>query len=275
MGRKISFQTPENVEISYDIAGVGTRYIAWLLDLLILGLLAFLLLATLFLLVMTEVISVNSLPMTDSSEDIIDENGTFSLYGTALIMLILGLGSFFYFGLSELFMRGQTLGKKVARIRVVKANGFQLDAGSIVIRSVFRLIDQIPVVWPVPFLHPSHQRLGDLVGGTVVISEGTPAEAQRTQLREYLQGYSQENIKYRIDQSILSRLSDELIETIEHFLARSNQIPQHEAKRLSSEIVALVNREVTLSEWPDQGDETRYLEELMGAYLKKQYKRIG
>src|SRR5690606_25914091 len=104
----------------------------------------------------------------DSNFDFIDseENVPFAI---GIAILIIGLGNFVYYALFELFMRGQTIGKRQVNIRVVKTNGFGLDAGSIIIRNLFRILDHVPVMWIVPFFLSKAQRLGDMVAGTVLI----------------------------------------------------------------------------------------------------------
>ena len=92
-------------------------------------------------------------------------------YLFAIAWLFWGLGSFLYFTLCELFWRGQTFGKWACGVRVVKADGFSLDDPSILLRNIFRIVDQIPPLWIVPVLSPRSQRFGDMVAGTVVVSD--------------------------------------------------------------------------------------------------------
>ena len=100
-----------------------------------------------------------------------DENNSreVPIYFIAFAWLFWGLGSFIYFTLCELFWRGQTIGKWACDVRVVKTDGFSLDAASVLLRNIFRLVDQIPPLWIVPVLSPRSQRFGDMVAGTVVV----------------------------------------------------------------------------------------------------------
>lgn len=86
----------------------------------------------------------------------------------------LGAGKFFYYGISELCLRGQTIGKRSSKIRVVKIDGFSLDAVSILVRNIFRVVDHLPLLWIVPLLSAKSQRLGDMVAGTIVIQQEVP-----------------------------------------------------------------------------------------------------
>ena len=78
-----------------------------------------------------------------------------------------------YSMLLEWTWRGQTLGKRVLKIRVVDAEGFRLRPAQIVIRNLLRVIDLLPAFYAVGgvscALSPKYQRLGDFAANTVVI----------------------------------------------------------------------------------------------------------
>jgi uncharacterized RDD family membrane protein YckC len=92
--------------------------------------------------------------------------------------LLLGLG---YFFLLEGFWDGQTIGKKVLGIKVVKEDGSECDIGASVIRNLLRIIDGL-FYYAVGFIFMAmsdqRQRLGDRVGGTVVVKEAPDPAAQ-------------------------------------------------------------------------------------------------
>ena len=142
MQTALRFETPENVQVRYEPAGLGTRFVAWFVDQVILVILMF-------------VLAIGLLAAGASFEflqEALDENHSHpndraTMYFVGLMILVWGLGSFVYFGCCELFLRGQTIGKRLSRIRVIKSNGFQLDAGSILIRNLFRVVDHMPPMW--------------------------------------------------------------------------------------------------------------------------------
>ena len=74
------------------------------------------------------------------------------LYTLGIFWLVYSLGSFLYFGCCELLMRGQTIGKRSVHIRVVKTDGFSLDPQSIFVRTIFRVIDHLPMLFIVPLV---------------------------------------------------------------------------------------------------------------------------
>jgi uncharacterized RDD family membrane protein YckC len=152
-------------------AGLGTRFSAWLIDGVFVLFVTIALFFTVAFLMSAAGIAMEQMLDRFDPEDNINPQ-QIEAYVAGFMILIWGFGSFFYFTLSELLWRGQTFGKKKMKVRVVKANGFALDPGSIFLRNIFRLVDQIPIVWIVPVLSARSQRLGDMVAGTGVVAEG-------------------------------------------------------------------------------------------------------
>lgn len=77
--------------------------------------------------------------------------------------------------LTEWRWRGQTIGKRVLRLRVVDAHGLPLTFPQILLRNLLRFVDALPGFYAVgglaSLLNTRGQRLGDLAAGTVVIWE--------------------------------------------------------------------------------------------------------
>jgi len=146
--------TPERVSFDYQVAGLGTRAIAQVLDLLIVtGLLAALLFGALALGSITE----NSVIF-----DLIEIFGSF--------VIIFG-----YFWVSEALWSGQTLGKKAFRLRAVGDRGEPLTFMQAGVRNVVRIVDFLPygygVGLVVMFINGKGKRLGDLAAGTLVVKD--------------------------------------------------------------------------------------------------------
>jgi uncharacterized RDD family membrane protein YckC len=164
-------ETPENVELQRRLAGIGTRFIAGLVDhLLIVGALAILLIVYL----------VAGYPI-DPGPDSIPQGLVIALFLVAAFLVLWG-----YFIAFELAMNGQTPGKRAVRIRVVKEGGGPITFPDIAARNLLRIVDGLfiyGVAGVVMFLTKRGQRLGDMVGGTVVISEDTPDYSARSDKR--------------------------------------------------------------------------------------------
>ncbi|WP_044172784.1 RDD family protein [Flectobacillus major] len=163
---KIKIQTAQNVEVSFTPASIGDRIIAHLIDLVVFmgwGL-AFLLVAITF------------------------EGNIFNNNIGAILFFVLGvLPVFFYDLICEVYMNGQSIGKRVRHIRVIKLDGTPPSLGAYLLRWLFRLVDtKFPFLGPLVALitiaaNGKGQRLGDIAAGTTVIKvkESVSLEALR------------------------------------------------------------------------------------------------
>ncbi len=95
--------------------------------------------------------------------------GTFSLSGPSFWVFL--LVAVLYYFLQEA-STGQTLGKRVMKVRVVAVEG-ELTKGKVLVRTVLRLVDGLPFLYLIGFVlvivTPQHQRLGDMAARTVVV----------------------------------------------------------------------------------------------------------
>lgn len=164
-------ETPENVDLQRRLAGIGSRFVAGLLDtLLIVGtLIILLLLARLFFDVSVFAFGAGLVSRPNA-------------WVLAVLFVLLFLVYWGYFVLFETWMNGQTPGKKYMRIRVVQQEGGGVSFLSIAIRNLLRAVDFMggyAVAGLAMFLTRKSQRLGDLAAGTVVISEDVPDYAAK------------------------------------------------------------------------------------------------
>jgi uncharacterized RDD family membrane protein YckC len=149
----IGIETTQNVNIDYKIASLGDRVVAQIIDFLILFGYAF---AMMFLLIYINQAFYNS-----------------SLYFPTAYFVILYLPFFLYDFIFEVFLNGQSIGKKVMKIRVVKIDGSQPGLGSYFLRWILKPIDVFLTQGSVAFItiliNGKGQRLGDLAANTTVI----------------------------------------------------------------------------------------------------------
>lgn len=157
----VDVETPELVLVSYSIAGVGSRVLAALTDLGIVG-------AVLTVLVIAFVALVPRGSL-----------GSASSVGWAAAVLILAQFVVFwgYYVLFEGLMDGQTPGKRLNGLRVVREEGFSVTFGVSAVRNLVRIVDMQPVAFYLVgmgsiLLTRRGQRLGDIVAGTIVVREG-------------------------------------------------------------------------------------------------------
>jgi uncharacterized RDD family membrane protein YckC len=157
----IRIETPEQIDVSLELAGIGSRFVAWVVDgliklavLLVAGLLGGIVLALL------------GTRLEDKGVQIFVGALLFTLY----YALLLGYDIYF-----EVRHNGQTPGKKQAGIRVIREGGAPVDFRSAAIRSFLWVADYLPCFYLLGgllvLLSARRQRLGDLAAGTLIIRE--------------------------------------------------------------------------------------------------------
>lgn len=155
-GDFLTITTPEGVQVDLALAGIGSRFLATMLDVLILATVA---------LVGAVVAGV--------------------LFEGGILVLVLSVGGFLLlFGYDVLFevrAQGRTPGKRATGLRVVRDTGAPVTFLTSAIRNVLRPIDFLPAVYGIAmitiFVTRHNQRLGDLAAGTLVVRERTAAPA--------------------------------------------------------------------------------------------------
>jgi uncharacterized RDD family membrane protein YckC len=159
--------TPENVELRYDIAGVGSRLTAAVIDytILIFFYFAFMLAGSFILAALRDLF-----PRTLGATAQIGDALRFA--AVALVVLLAFFGWWGYFVLFEVLWNGQTPGKRALRLRVVVAGGQPVNATASLVRNVLRIIDLMLLIGVVVMLvDRSSRRLGDLAAGSLVVRE--------------------------------------------------------------------------------------------------------
>ncbi|WP_313805337.1 RDD family protein [Flavobacterium sp.] len=172
---ELSITTTQNVNINFTAASVGERMGAQLLDLVIkiaYGIVVFMLCKWTGLL------------------DILIDMDQWSMMA---VVGLFGLPIIFYSLLQESLWEGQTFGKKITKIKVIKIDGYQAGFGDYLIRWMFRLIEisigsgiigLIAIV-----VSKKNQRLGDMAAGTAVITLKNNININHTILQEIKEDY--------------------------------------------------------------------------------------
>lgn len=160
---ELKIETPEGIQFSYALAGPISRCLAWVVD--------FIVVAVLVILV-GRVISIFSLFSPDLAGGI-----------AAVTYFVLTIG---YGIVTEWLWRGQTLGKRVLRLRVMDLHGLRLQFHQVLMRNLLRAVDSLPFCYFIGglacFFSARSQRLGDLAAGTVVVHHARLSEPDLEQL---------------------------------------------------------------------------------------------
>lgn len=166
---KIRISTTQNVTIDYTIASIGDRILAALLD--------YLLFLVYFIIIGYIISEIGGL-----------ENNTY-------LSMLLFLPVFFYDLYCELFFNGQSFGKYILKIKVVKIDGSQPNLGSYLLRWIFRLIEGVIFFWGLVglftiLINGKGQRLGDIAAKTAVIKIGNKIALQDTIYKKVATDYN-------------------------------------------------------------------------------------
>ena len=162
-GEKLIIETPEQTAIEFPLAGIGSRFLALLIDSLF-QFAAMVALALIFFGLGAAVFNFGA-PQTPTA----------AVWLVAIIILVFFLINYGYYILFEAIWNGQSPGKRITHIRVIKDSGQPITAIDSVGRNLMRLIDQLPFAYGIgvlcAWISPQSKRLGDYVAGTVVVHE--------------------------------------------------------------------------------------------------------
>jgi uncharacterized RDD family membrane protein YckC len=159
----LKIRTPEGIEFGLPLAGPISRMLALTVDMLV-------------VLTAAEVARRILAPLGFFGKDFSD----------AIRILVYFVVSLAYMMVAEWAWRGQTVGKRLLRLRVVDAAGLRLEPSQVIVRNLMRLVDGLPALYLLGGItclaSRNRQRLGDLAAGTAVIRSPKLARPDMDQL---------------------------------------------------------------------------------------------
>jgi uncharacterized RDD family membrane protein YckC len=278
---QLNIDTPELVAIEMPLAGIGSRFIALLIDTLIWA--AGLIVLGLVLWAFKPALQAFSN---------LSYQWTVAVFTITIFLLNWG-----YFTLFEAFWHGRTPGKRVARIRVIQQSGRAIGIFESMARNFIRYVDQIPFFYAVGviavFATRQHQRLGDLAAGTLVVRDreqetplwadtgvpadrsssvgwgtGVPADRSSsvgwgTGIRTFTApalsqpaALPEPHVSVALSSSGIARLSATDLEVLEGFFARRLDLPLHTRQLLAQRIAEAIQAKSGLEIPPEISVET-------------------
>jgi uncharacterized RDD family membrane protein YckC len=205
--RNVDVRTPESIDFTYELAGLGSRFLALIIDMVLQVVVLVAIFAGILFLASKAPQSAGKVAAAAGA----DADKIAAAVAIAIVSIIVFTIFFGYFIIFELFWNGQSPGKRVLGIRVVRDGGFPVDFGASLVRNIIRIgelslgfyaLSAIAAVFS-----PENKRLGDLAAGTIVVrderlalpdalrKEPTPAYAATL----YLSGSERELIKRFLD----------------------------------------------------------------------------
>jgi uncharacterized RDD family membrane protein YckC len=158
----ISIQTPENVAFGYEVADIGSRFMAAAIDTIFITILQ----------ILTLVLLIFSFTSTGMN---LESMGNVGVWSAALFGLLAFAFFWGYYIFFELIWNGQTPGKRWVGLRVIREDGIPVGLVEVLIRNLVRLVDFLPFYYGIGlvtmFLNSRARRLGDLAAGTLVVMD--------------------------------------------------------------------------------------------------------
>jgi uncharacterized RDD family membrane protein YckC len=242
---RLSIPTPEGVELQLTLAGVGSRFVATLVDQVI----QWSIIIALILLVDL---------VGGGAETFGLEPGTPLVVG-AFVMLVLAV-QLGYDVAFEVLASGRTPGKRWTGLRVVKLGGAPVGFLTSAVRNLLRIVDALPGFYAVGIIavlaSSRNQRLGDLAAGTLVVRERGDG---RTRARRRAAPAPPPPPRWA-EWDVSSVTADELA-TVRRFLDRRDTLTVEARRRLSEELARRLRPKVVCPDGEDERPEV-FLEEL-------------
>ena len=253
---RVSFETPESVELDFTLAGIGSRAYALVIDYLIWGL---------TLVIFLFAWSFFSYYLSTALAGTVDTD-TLDLWLFAIMLLLYFFIYVGYFVFFETVWQGQTPGKRRAKIRVIREDGRPVRLQQATLRALLRPVDDIFFIGALLiFLTKKEKRLGDMVAGTIVIQEERGSAKANFQLSEEAQPLANELLEI----AEISSLLPEDFAVIRDYLQRRKELSKDAKVELSKQLASQLKAIINLETLERKVSATVFLEALYLAYQQQ------
>ncbi|SCG84155.1 RDD domain-containing protein [Proteiniborus sp. DW1] len=177
--KTIKITTPENIEVEYTLAALGSRTAATGID-------------TLLQLVLIGIVVLIVAFMGLTPAEIYEEYKSWAIAISLILIFIINYG---YFIIFEMTMNGGTPGKRIFGLRTIRNNGQPIAFKHSVIRNLLRILDVYGLGVILIFFTKLNKRLGDYLASTIVVIEEKREEIYNIRLEN-----ERTNYKYSLTQ---------------------------------------------------------------------------
>ncbi|MFC1718877.1 RDD family protein [Candidatus Poribacteria bacterium] len=254
MDQEISISTPESMEFSHEPAGIGSRFVASIIDTV---------LQSAMMLGLFFVAGLWASPLSSIT-------GSSTAWGAALVILLAFLMLWGYHIFFDMLWNGQTPGKRTAGIRILKDGGYPISFLDSVVRNLLRPVDFLPFSYGVGVVvmlcNSRFKRVGDFAAGTIVVKErrikmphslgSGPAEAHEDIM---IGGQRLTNIY---------ELSEAEFDVVRQFIIRRHDLQKTARLALARKIARPLVKKLGLRQELVLGREEEFLEKIARAYGK-------
>jgi uncharacterized RDD family membrane protein YckC len=229
----LQIDTPEQISLELPLAGIGSRFLGLAIDTLLQ-----------FVLYIAAVVSLTILGVSGAGRYL---SGIPASFVPALMILFIFCVYWGYFAFFEIVWKGQTPGKRLAKIRVIHQSGRPINVYEAIGRNLLRVIDGLPGIYGVGIvcmmISSQHRRVGDYVAGTVVVHEQPTREVKPdwNTSAEASPAHSQ----------LLQLTSDELV-LIETYLHRRADLDLAVRDKTAYQIASRITQRTGLQRDPNQ-----------------------
>ena len=226
MERSVTVRTPEAIAFYYELAGLGSRFLALCIDTLIQ-------MAVLIALFALGLASTRGVTAIAASFHVSDKTLASALVATVVLVIFALFNG--YFIAFEMLWNGQTPGKRLLGIRVVRDGGYAVELAGSVIRNLVRIVEFavgfycLSVVTMV--LSSENKRLGDYAAGTIVVRD------RGFEVRDF-QSWRRPGAGDRSHLGPLEGLSADELALVDRYQARRTSMEPHAARSAAAKIAA-------------------------------------
>ncbi|MGC1376595.1 MAG: RDD family protein [Anaerolineales bacterium] len=205
----LNIDTPENVAFGYNVAGIGSRFLAALVDTTVI--------------VLLQLLAIGASAFALSEAKLMSSLGAWASAIFGLVAFLFFWGYYIFF---EMLWNGQSPGKRWAGLRVIRTDGTPVTLAESIIRNLVRLIDFMPIGYGIGivtmFSNDQARRLGDLAAGSLVVHDGGEISVQSIAAHGHIAIPAD---LPPLDPGLpLERLQQQDIQIMEDFLARRSQL---------------------------------------------------
>ncbi len=251
--QKLIVETPENIFLEYELAGLGSRFIAFWIDTLIQIFTTFVMIFVLLLIAGFAGALTGSVQLSQTLQTVF----------MVIALFILYQGYYIFF---EVRWKGQSPGKRLMKLRVISENGIPVTFYQAAIRNILRIIDMLPPVFFIPsyglgslslMVSQNSKRIGDYAAGTLVIKEqGFHG------FEIFASVQTQPAYTNKIQIPMTNRIQGLDYYILREFFFRKNTLHPEQRLRIAGRLASHIRKKLNI-DIQDSGNDIRFLDDLM------------